>query len=138
MEVNQETKHLEIILHVFIDDLQAAIEQSVDADLRLGTASESPLADSLIHNYVASHLKLMNGDAAKKLSWVGKEQSDDLTAFWCFLESEPISEPEGLRVQFSLLQDLYDDQQNILNVIWSNGDESYHLCRPGDNFATID
>ena len=129
---------MEIILHVFIDDLEAAINQSIKSELFLGTNKESELADSLIFQYINSHLKLTNGTSSIPISWIGKEQSDDLIAFWCFLESSPISESNGLKVQFSLLQDLYDDQQNILNVIWSNGEESYHLCRPGDNIATVE
>ncbi len=138
MEVNAQNKQLEITLHVYIDDLQEIIEQRGSPDLFLATKKEIHTADSFIHAYLVDHLKIMNGGQPVAFTWLGKEQSDDLMAFWCYLETDAIEEDLGLSVTYSVLQDLYVDQQNILNVISSDGDEAYFLCRKGDNIARME
>jgi len=137
MEINDETDKVEITLHVYIDDLQEIIERSDAENLKLGTKKEAENADQLIHQYLSSNLIIKNGDRPIAFNWIGKEQSEDLLAFWCYLETDQIDESNGLTIQYSVLQDLYDDQQNILNIILSNGDEEYFLCRKGDNIAEI-
>lgn len=138
MEVNPQTQHMEITLHVFIDDLQEIIEKSGSPELFLATEKEIPLADSFIHEYIKDNLIVVNEKDTLELSWVGKELSDDLLAFWIYIESDDLFESRGMTIQYSVLQDLYDDQQNILNVIKSNGEEVYFLCRKGDNTASIE
>jgi hypothetical protein len=128
---------LEIILHIYIDDLQEVIQKSGSPELFLATKNEISNADSFIYDYISQNLRINNGDTQMKLTWVGKEQSDDLLAYWCYVETDVIDEAEGLAIANSILQDLYDDQQNILNVITSDGKEEYFLCRKGDHTFTV-
>ena len=138
MEVSQETQQIEITLHVYIDDLQEVIQKSGSPELFLATDHEIEQADDFIADYIAKHLVIKNGGKSIPFTWLGKEQSDDLLAFWCFLETDAVDENTDLQITYSVLQDLYDDQQNILNVIKSDGAEAYFLCRKGEPTATIE
>ena len=137
VEINRQSSQLEITLHVYIDDLQEIIQKSGSPELFLATDQELINADSLIVAYLTNHLMINNGAHPIALNWLGKEQSDDLLAFWCYFETKAIVEGDGLQIINSVLHDLYDDQQNILNVVKSDGKEVYFLCRKGDNQANI-
>ncbi len=137
LEVNGASNKLELTIHVYIDDLQEAIQQSGSPELFLATKKEIANADDYIAEYLSKHFVIKNDDNIIALNWVGKEQSDDLFAFWCFLESDEIDEELGIEVEYSVLHDLYDDQNNILNVIKSDGDEHYFLIRKGDDAVTF-
>lgn len=137
MEVNPDSKHLEIALHVYIDDLQEVIEKAGNPPLFLATEKEIKSANQLIHKYLSDHLIIMNGEEQIRFKWVGKEQSEDLLAFFCYLESEEIDLEKELNIEFSVLHDLYDDQNNLLNIIMPNGDEEYFICQKSNAIAKI-
>lgn len=127
MEVNETSKRMEITMHVFIDDLQEIIELQGAPSLKLGTEKEYALADSFIATYIQQHLIIENDGKTVPYVWLGKQLSDDYQGFWLFLESEPIDESSDIAVEYSVLQDLFDDQKNLLNVMLSNRDEQYFL-----------
>ena len=46
---------------------------------------------------------------------MGKEESEDLIAIWCYLEKTEIKELHSVAIKNSLLTEIYDDQKNMVS-----------------------
>ena len=127
-EFNAENSELEIIVRVFMDDLELAIsEEGIARDLMLGMDNEDDHADSAIETYLSNHLRIYEKKKRINVEFERKEISEDGLAFWIFLRTERISKPEGLKIEYDLHMELYDDQKNIFNIIHSDFREAYFL-----------
>lgn len=111
---NAESQSLEISLHLFIDDLELAIRNQGMANPYISTSKETANADSLISVYLNQHFKIEVDGKLVNLHFLGKENSDDLLAIWCYLEGEQIADPRTIKLQNRLLVELFDDQKNIV------------------------
>ena len=96
-------------------------------ELFLGTAREQASADEYMESYLRRYFKLYNGEQELQWEWLGKETSDDLTAFWIYLYV-PNAHPDlPLRVQNKILLDMYGDQQNMVQVRGAKGNLKNYL-----------
>ena len=118
---NTDTEEWQISMHLFIDDLELALEQEGYTELRLGTAREQQDADTIIDAYIRKQLQLQSDDTNIKWEWIGKEVSEDLTAFWIYLLVPNAQPTQYLQVRNELFFELYEDQQNMLQVDGGNG-----------------
>ena len=137
IEVNANSKTVEVGIRVFVDDLEEALTRRAGRRVRLGTTSNF---DALALAYVGASLKL--DDAAGKrlvFAWIGKETSVDVV--WLYVEA-PLATPiEGGRLENSLFFELFDDQVNTVNIkdgrrrstlTFSTGDGAKPLSIPTD------
>jgi hypothetical protein len=72
-------------------------------------------ADSLISSYLTHHFNIAVDGRNVEFNFLGKEDSDDLIAIWCYLEGQEIINPKEIKIQNKLLVDLFDDQKNIVS-----------------------
>lgn len=121
-EINYDMaeKSLQITTHIFIDDLERAMEAAGAPKLYLGTKMEIPTAEKELEKYLGKMLLLSTGNTKLKPVWVGKELSADFLAVWCYLEVEGMGTFSELTVQNDVLLDLYDDQSNIVETRKNN------------------
>ncbi|MGH1433857.1 MAG: DUF6702 family protein [Lewinella sp.] len=116
-----DAQEWQISLHVFIDDLEKALADKGVDDLFMGTAKEEPKAEEYLETYLRRYFKLFNGEQQLQWEWLGKETSDDLTAFWIYLYIPDARPDQPLRVQNKILLDMYSDQQNMVQVRGAKG-----------------
>jgi hypothetical protein len=121
IEYASSTQEWQITLHLFIDDLSQALEAKGKKELHLGTKKEVIQADAYLEEYLRRYFHLEEGDKPLVWEWIGKETTEDLTAFWIYLYVPNVPNPTQLTVENKLLLDLYDDQQNMVQVQGSNG-----------------
>lgn len=107
---------LQVTMHVFIDDLEEALRLRGIEGLRLGTARESEAADEQLVAYLRDRFSLAVNEQAVEYSFVGKELSEDLQAFYIYLLVEDVAAPRRLWVRQRALMEVYDDQQNIVQL----------------------
>ena len=117
----------QITQHIFIDDLELALAEKGSPKLYLGTKRESAEADQYIRSYLQQYFKLSSEDQALEWEWLGKEISEDLTAFWIYLYVPDAKPERPLGIRNKLLLDLYDDQQNMIQVAGENGQTKSYL-----------
>lgn len=117
IEYSDKQQEWQISLHVFIDDLELALENKGAPDLQLGTLSESEEADAYIQKYLNQFLQLEAADERLALEWLGKETSEDLTAFHLYLYVKEDQPNQPMKIRNRILMDLYDDQQNMIQFI---------------------
>lgn len=110
-------KEWQLSLHIFIDDLELALAAATDEKLFLGTRREREGADSLIHSYLQQRIGLVADGQILQLEWLGKEITEDLSAFWVYLYVPQAESPAELVVRNQILLEVYDDQQNIVELI---------------------
>ena len=95
---SEKEKSLQVIHKIFVDDLELHIEQKAKSSgqeirLHLNTPKEHPRTDALL---------------------IGKEYENG--AVWIYSEFPNLPKPRQLDIQDNLLIDLYDDQNNLVNL----------------------
>ena len=112
---NPETATLDITWRMTTHDIEhTLLPESGDRDLKLGTEKELPEADSLLAGYLLRHLKLSMDGQPLQAKYLGKEvEHDDL---FCYLQVEGIPTLSALTVHATLLQDLFDEQENVVHL----------------------
>jgi hypothetical protein len=112
---NENNRSMEVSLHLFIDDLEAAMQNSGYPNPYISTSKEVENADSLISHYLTQHFGMAVDGSTVHFDFLGREDSDDLLAIWCYLEGKEISTPKEIKMQNKLLIDLFNDQKNIVS-----------------------
>ena len=111
---NRINQSLEVSLHVFIDDLEVAMQKSGIDQTYIATSKEIENADSLISQYLNDHFSIAVDGRRIQFNFLGKEDSDDLLAIWCYLEGEEVTNPREIQIKNKLLVEVFDDQKNIV------------------------
>lgn len=114
IDLNPESKKLEIMIKLFTDDLSEALNQKYGTNFMLGTASEPPNANDRLKEYVNGQFSISVNGKPVELNYLGKQQEDDAT--WVYIESERVGKIRSMAVSNPLLTDLFDDQANLINV----------------------
>ena len=113
---NTEDQSLQITMNMFIDDLELALQPTAGDTLRICTQKEKTDAENSIHNYILEHLKIEIDGQIITPEFLGKEQSDDLAAVWCYLEVKGVPVFSEMLVTNSIMIELYDDQKNMSSI----------------------
>ncbi len=133
VEYSGREEALQITLHIFLDDLELALQQRGAAEgLFLCTEKEHPRADEYLERYLAQTFRLWVDGRPVQAGYLGKEISDDLMAAWCYLEVREISRPRTLTVDNRILMQVYDDQKNIISIRSEGKPVDYFLVMRGD------
>ena len=116
---SEKEKSLQVMHKIFVDDLELHIEQKIksagqEIRLHLNTPKEHPMADSILQDYLSEHFQMkINGKSAKSV-FIGKEYENG--AVWIYAEYPNLPKPKQLDIRDNLLLDLYDDQNNLVNL----------------------
>lgn len=113
---DSEEMAIQISTSIFIDDLELSLKESGYDSLKICTRKEKENAEDLIHNYLKEHLTIDIDNVKLELSFLGKEQSDDLAAVWCYLEAYDVPAFNEISIGNTILTTQFDDQKNITMV----------------------
>jgi len=128
IDFSNEEKTLQITIHIYLDDLEAAIaKRGVKETLHLCTEKEHADGDKHVYDYLQKTFNLEVNDKAVNYNYLGKEISEDLLAGWFYVEVEDVQILEKLKIDYGILTDLYDDQRSILKVKGPNKKKGYFL-----------
>jgi hypothetical protein len=110
-------KTLQITMHVFIDDLEIALEKQGHKSLMVGTEKEKSGVNELIIKYLQQCFNLnINGKKAD-VSFVGKETTTDGQALWIYLEVKNVKNMKTLTVDNKVLTEVHADQKNMVQIM---------------------
>src|SRR5690554_2872150 len=124
MQYNEESSYLEIIIKLFTDDIEKALEQNADSSIFLGTPKESPLTDDLLQDYLKKHFSIKN-EQKVTINFLGKEVDKNYT--WVYLEVPNFNPEIEYEIKNSLLIDLFDTQANRINYYYKEETHSLNL-----------
>lgn len=115
IEYDDKEKELEIMMRIFLDDLETAVRQHQhkgDLDILHPTA---PLTtEKLISAYVAEHFSLTLDKKLQPVKYLGQELEGE--AVICYLLVPNVKKWTSIAVTNSILQELHDDQSNLVHV----------------------
>ena len=140
VDVNAAEQSVQVSMHIFLDDLEKVIQQETGftEKMHLGTEKEVPQGDSLLAVYLSNHFLITTNDQPLTFSYVGKENSKDLLAIWCYFEF-PLSDipTKNLTLTNNVLMELYADQQNIITLQGPNKKRDYLLFQVDESTASF-
>lgn len=112
IEYNKDQKSLEIIINVFLDDIELAINKEYDVDLRLTTKQELEDVDSYFQKYLRENLRFLVNNELVNYNFIGKEYEGDLVYF--YLEVNLRNSLVSLEVVNTILITYFEQQQNVI------------------------
>lgn len=107
-----EAKAVQIIINVFMDDIELALNKDYDIDLQLTTKRELENNDIYFEKYLKNKLNFKVNGKAKNFNYLGKEYDGDLVFF--YLEIENINKVKSIDVSNQLLLEHFPEQQNLI------------------------
>ena len=132
-----DQESLQILVSIFIDDLELAIKNESGKKYDLLEEGPHQVSDSLIMGYINSHLEISIDDKYIEPVYLGKEQSEDYEAFWCYLEIENLKTFKLLEIKNTILLKEFDDQKNATNFKIDRKSKSFEFLDHKTNFKKI-
>ena len=114
IEYNKEQKSFQIIINVFVDDIELALNEDYNIKLKLATKNELKTSDKHFEKYLKDKLKFKLQDKEFPFKYLGKEYEGDLVYF--YLEIGDVENPQSLEIQNKVLLQYFKDQQNIVKL----------------------
>ena len=128
-----ETKSIQIIINVFMDDIEVALNNDNNIDLQLTTKKELKNNDIYFEKYLQEKLFLKVDGIAKNFNYIGKEYEDDLVFF--YLEIENIDKINSIEVINNILTTHFPKQQNLIKS--KLGDKYKSVLLTKDKNSTV-
>ncbi|MEN8857457.1 MAG: DUF6702 family protein [Flavobacteriaceae bacterium] len=114
IEYNQNAKSLEIIINVFMDDIETALNQDYNLDLQLNTNKELKESDTYFANYLKEKLQFSINNKSLQFNYLGKEYEADLVYF--YLEIKEVEYFTSLEINNKILTQHFLEQQNVVKM----------------------
>lgn len=111
---NEESKSLQVITNVFMDDIELALNKEYKIDLRLDSKLEMKNADVYFEKYLKNRLEFLIDGKLLSFNYLGKEYEGDLVFF--YIEIPEVSEIQSIEIKNRILLKYFEDQQNIVKV----------------------
>ena len=123
IDYNQKSNTLQVVINVFTDDLELAIERSHEKlDLEIGAETQHESTDSLVADYSENQIIFKINNNKVNFNFIGFEYDYDIC--YLYLESDTLSiDPfDEILLGVNLFFEVYDDQENVvdLNTQFSN------------------
>lgn len=129
-----EAKAIQIIINVFMDDIETALNKDNDIDLQLTTKKELKNNDVYFEKYLKEKLFFKVNDTTKNFNYIGKEYEGDLVFF--YLEIENIPEVKTIEVTNNMLTKHFATQQNLVKCKVDKKNKSVLLTKE-ENYTTF-
>jgi len=122
-----EAQSLEIVQHMYVDDLEQALKKDFDGPIHLCTELEIDLAEEMVEKYVSQHFALLTNNGPIALTFLGKEVGDEPMGMWVYIEAKGVALAPELTISYDLLCELFDDQKNIVSFQIDNNKKQMFL-----------
>lgn len=120
---NPKTKSLEMTIRVFTDDLESALT-GINNNNEVKVRPTDFSVDPLIVKYLRKHLAFVSsGKNVLPYEFLGKEV--ELDATWLYVEVPNADNLKGHTIFNSIMTELFDDQTNLLNLIYPDKKRSF-------------
>jgi hypothetical protein len=128
------SKTVQVIINVFMDDIETALNKEYHIDLQLTTKKELKDNDLYFKKYLKEKLHFKVDNVAKEFTYIGKEYDADLVYF--YLEIENINQLKTLGITNNILTKHFPQQQNMTKCKLGEKHKSILLTKK-ENSATF-
>lgn len=130
IEYKEETQSVQMIMNVFMDDIETAINQDFDVDLQLSTKKELKNSDKYFLKYLKEHFKIFINNQKLDYNFIGKEYDGNIVYF--YLEIDSISSVKSIEIQNDILIKYFPEQQNLIKASIKKDRKSLFLTKKND------
>ena len=125
VEHDEKTKAIQISERVFLDDLEETLNKVYNVRLDIVNPDNIQFRDSLVQDYIMSHLIITIDGKQKKRKYLGHEIEED--ALWCYIEYYGVKKMKSLRITNTLFFEMYDDQNTLVHMKYKDVTKSKRL-----------
>lgn len=130
VEFVNEKQSVQIISRIFIDDLELALQNRYDQNIKLIEEKESKNVDVYIEKYFKQKLKITLNSKETAYQFLGKKYENDILYF--YFEIENVKDIKHLEITNQILFDALPDQQNIVKIKAKTEHKNYILTTNND------
>jgi hypothetical protein len=130
IEYKNESKSIQIIINVFMDDIETALNKEYSIDLQLTNQNELESNDVYFKKYLKKNLYFKVDNTSSSFNYIGKEYDGDLVYF--YLEIENVNSVEAIEVVNTILIDYFPEQQNLIKSKVNKKHNSILLTKTND------
>jgi hypothetical protein len=128
IEFDEKDKALEIMMRVFIDDLETALRTKTgNAELDILSPKGGLTADQLIRDYLPAHFSITLDGKPQKTNYLGHEREGD--AFILYIEVSNVRKWKTIKVLHDAMTEVFDDQSNLINITVRGNVQSLRLTK---------
>ena len=125
LEFDSERKVFEIGQGIFIDDLEKVLSKANgDIFIDVRTIPDDSL-NRLLENYLGDKITLRANGRPSEINFIGFERGP--VVVWCFLESNKIKKIQNMEFGNSVLMEMFEQQEIIVNLKIDDFSKSYRL-----------
>ena len=133
IEFIEENKSVQIIINIFLDDIEKSLNDEYELDFNLSTKKEIKDVDSYFKFYLKQHLLMRINKAEQTIKYIGHEYEDDLVYF--YLEIENVKSIKTLEISNKILINDFAKQQNLIK--YKNGKENKSVLLTKEKHQTV-
>ncbi len=130
IEFVKDKKSVQVIINVFMDDIELALNKKNNIDLQLTTKKELKDNDIYFQNYLEDHLLIKINGTQRKINYLGKEYEGDLVYF--YLEITDIKVFNSIEIFNNILIGNFPKQQNLIKIKAEKKYKSVLLTKKND------
>ena len=130
IEYVKEQASVQIISRIFVDDLEILLRTRYDENITLNVDKEMSTANFYIEKYLSEKLKIDINGQAKAFTFIGKEYEDDIVL--CYMEITDVEQITSFVITNQILQDLFEEQENIVRTHINSKHKSFILQKGND------
>jgi len=127
IEFKEESKSVQIIMNVFIDDIEEALNKDYTIDTQISYKEELKNIDVYFEKYLNEHFQISINSEQKKYLFIGKEYEGNVVYF--YLEIKDVLQVKTMKIKNNMLLDYFPKQQNIIKVKNNKKKESLFLTQ---------
>lgn len=107
-----KTKTVQVIINVFIDDIETALNKDYNIDLQLTTLKELKNNDIYFKKYLQDKLSFKINNINTTFNYLGKEYEGNLVYF--YLEMTDVQNIKNIEITNKILINHFSKQQNLV------------------------
>jgi hypothetical protein len=114
IDFNASKKRVEITTRIFTDDLNVAISKKYNRKSNLASASETSDDIEYLKKYLNEKIILKVNGKNQPIRFLSKELNENVLI--CYFNCDNISKIKTFEITNNILTDLFDEQQNIVQL----------------------
>lgn len=130
IEYREDTQSVQMIMNVFMDDIELAINKDYNTNLQIATKNELPSINEYYYKYLKTHFKVTINNKEAVYKFIGKEYDGNIVYF--YLEIENVSLPKSIKIENNVLVEHFPDQQNLIKATVKKERKSLFLSSDND------
>jgi uncharacterized protein YlxP (DUF503 family) len=123
---NAASQTFEVSIKFIGHDLEKALSEGGVPALYLGTEKEDSKANEYLQKYIEKKMHFVADGKSLAFHFIGKEINND-DFIYCFIESEPITNPTKITIKNTLLMELFPEQKNAVYLTIGDKQLNYSL-----------